>query len=92
MKQSQDSSPLEILITVELQIILTPITEEDILYFRAVMLLCPRDQPSLWYTLDAEVLSANHCFRSGKVSDASLELLAYAILTYSGGTALQAAS
>ena len=76
MKQSQDGNPLEILVTVEVHITSKRVTEEDILWFRAVMVLSSRDLSSLSYTLDAEVLSANDLFRSEKVSDASLETIA----------------
>ena len=76
MKQSQDGSPLKILVTVEVQTTLTRFTEEDILCYRAVMVFSSRDLSSLSYTLDAEVLSGNGSFRSGKVSDASLETTA----------------
>ena len=76
MEQSQNGSHLEILVTVEVQITLTPITKKDVVWLRAVMLFSPRDFSSLSYTLDAQVLSANDCFRSEKVSDASLETVA----------------
>ena len=76
MKQSRDGSPLEILVTVEVHITSTRVTEEDIFWFRAVMVLSPRNLSSLSYTLDAEFLSANDFFRSEKVIDASLETIA----------------
>ena len=76
MEQSQNGSHLEILVTVEVRITSTPITETDSLCFCAVMVYSPRDFSSLSYTLNAQVLSANECFRSEKVSDASLETVA----------------
>ena len=73
MEQSQNGSQLGILVTVEVQITLAQIMETDIVWLRAVMLFSPRDFLSLSYTLDAQLLSANDCSRSEKVSDASLE-------------------
>ena len=73
MTQSHDGSPLEILVTVDVQTILTRVTEEDVIFYRAVMVFSSKDMSSLSYTCDAEVLSANGLFCSGKVSDASLE-------------------
>ena len=82
MKQSQDGSPLEILVTVDVQITSTRIYEEETPYFRAIMVFSPRDLSSLSYTLDAEILSANDFFRSEKVSDASLEIICHTNLLW----------
>ena len=57
MKQSQDGSPLEILVTVDVQITSTRIHEEDTPFLGAIMVFSPRDLSSLSYTFDAEVLS-----------------------------------
>lgn len=78
MKQSQDGSPLRIYLTIEVQVTLTRMTDDDMICFHAIMVSSSRDECHVsppWCTLDTEIWSVDKSLGNGTVSDGPLKML-----------------